>query len=607
MSADQHHQRQVFEGETKEPPRSAMAMPLPEELMSSVLVFLRMKDMLEWRLVSGSTKAMWASESQVSRVARRVSVDLHLTLSKLKAISLLAPSPRLDGTEPVANRDVHSSKWRKALNIGHKGAAGHVEGNTMASFIEAVRLGVDVIEFDVLTTLDGVVICHHDPLIEETGEWIENLTLAQTRQRLKHNVSTFEEMLQEKALSESSVHLYIDMKHTEIVRPVLHAVMQAVDRWGWTADRLVVATFRQLDLLQVNAFRHAIPELAKLRTACIMDGGPLTLARDFKALKVDILSTGKDHVSPDLVADCQRRGIQIWVWTVNSMHFMERLLKMGVDGICSDYPERVHESNKRLRPQASQTDAATFPFPKGPDCSSGVDLRGLAEDTEVEESAAAGKDRSGNDDDVSSTASLSSSMASMASHSSRDGGGGSRHGRVGSNASSSYGGSTTTNMAEYSTDATVLGGWYSRCDTCEQSAKGSDQQRLIAALYGDLAGVRDFAVGTVEDAKLLVKVCSYAVAVQSFLTGDAMKGKRATKELAAATALCKEAETEAEHTLRPYVSSAETFKWSVNLISTAKGREFMSKLTRSMERGEVLPMLPFEKAFLKDLLGMVFG
>ena len=122
----------------------------------------------------------------------------------------------------------------------------------MPSFIEAVRLGVDVIEFDVLTTLDGVVICHHDPLIEETGEWIENLTLAQTRERLKHNVSTFEEMLQEKALSESNVHLYIDMKHTEIVRPVLHAVMQAVDRWGWTADRLVVATFRQLDLLQVR-------------------------------------------------------------------------------------------------------------------------------------------------------------------------------------------------------------------------------------------------------------------------------------------------------------------------------------------------------------------
>eukprot|EP00752_Nemacystus_decipiens_P015667 g13981.t1 len=399
-----------------------MAMPLPEELMSSVLVFLRMKDMLEWRVVSSSTKAMWASESQVSRVARRVSVDLHLTLSKLKAISLLAPSPRLDGTEPVANRDVHSSKWRKALNIGHKGAAGHIEGNTMPSFIEAVRLGVDVIEFDVLTTQDGV--------------------------------------------------------------------------------------------------------------------------------------------------------------------------KMGVDGLCSDYPERVHESNRRLRPQASQTDAATFPFPQGPGCSSGVDLRGLADE---EEAAAASKGDCTNDDDDASTASMTSSLSSISSRSS-----GGRSGRSGSSSS----GSSTTASKTDSTDATALGGWYSRCDTCEQSAEASDQQRLIAALYGDLAGVRDFAVGTVEDAKVLVKVCSHAVAVQSFLTGDSMKGKRATKELAAATALCKEAEIEAEQTLRPYVSSAETFKWSVNLISTAKGREFMSKLTRSLERDEVLPMLPFEKAFVKDLLGM---
>lgn len=177
---------------------------------------------------------------------------------------------------------------------------------------------------------------------------------------------------------------------------------------------------------------------------------------------------------------------------------------MGVDGLCSDYPERVHECNKRLRPQASQTDAATFPFPQGPDCS-GVDLRGLAEDAEAEEAAAANKDSSGNDDDDdSSTASMNSSMASMTSNSSR-GSGGSRSSRCGSSASS-YSGSTTTNKAEDSTDATALGGWYSRCDTCEQSAEGSDQQRLIAALYGDLAGVRDFAVRTVEDAKVLVKV-----------------------------------------------------------------------------------------------------
>lgn len=173
---------------------------------------------------------------------------------------------------------------------------------------------------------------------------------------------------------------------------------------------------------------------------------------------------------------------------------------MGVDGLCTDYPELVHESNRRLRPQASQTDAATFPFPQGPDAYSGVDLRGLAapassEGKVVASNATAGGDKDSDGNNSSSTASMSGSEGSNRSIRS-------------SSSVSSHTGSTTTNKAEDSTDATVLGGWYSRCDTCEESAEGSDQQRLIAALYGDLAGVRDFAVRTVEDAKLLVKVCT---------------------------------------------------------------------------------------------------
>lgn len=61
-----------------------------------------------------------------------------------------------------------------------------------------------------------------------------------------------EEMLRDQTLLDSGVHLYVDMKHTEIVRPVLHVVKQAVERWGWPAKRFVIAAFRQLDLLQVR-------------------------------------------------------------------------------------------------------------------------------------------------------------------------------------------------------------------------------------------------------------------------------------------------------------------------------------------------------------------
>lgn len=53
-----------------------------------------------------------------------MAIDLHYARDQLKAAAELVPGPRLDGSKPVANRDLDSSKWKRALNIGHKGAAG---------------------------------------------------------------------------------------------------------------------------------------------------------------------------------------------------------------------------------------------------------------------------------------------------------------------------------------------------------------------------------------------------------------------------------------------------------------------------------------------------
>lgn len=212
--------------------------------------------------------------------------------------------------------------------------------------------------------------------------------------------------------------------------------------------------------------------------------------------------------------------------------------KMGVDGLCTDYPELVHEANRKFRPQATQTDSATFPFPEGPTASSSVvDLRGLAADSETTTTVIGDNNDAGNDE------------VSVSGH-------------------------AIVKKAEVSTDSSALGGWYSRGDTCGKSpAEPSHQQRLIAALYGDLAGVRDFSVAAVEEARVLAKVCARGAGVEAFLKRDSMKGKVATRELAAAAALWRAAESEAEQALRPFVSSAETFQWSVKLISTEKVRK----------------------------------
>lgn len=83
-------------------------------------------------------------------------------------------------------------------------------------------------------------------------------------------------------------------------------------------------------------------------------------------------------------------------------------------------------------------------------------------------------------------------------------------------------------------------------------------------------------MGAVQEAKVLLKACSGAASVAEYLAGLKMTGEEAVRDLVVLSTLCKEAESEAEQALRPLVSSAETFKWSVNLISTDKVRQGMS-------------------------------
>ena len=62
---------------------------------------------------------------------------------------------------------------------------------------------------------------------------------------------------------------------------------------GWKASRLIVASFDQFDLLEVNAFLRAYPELSGIATAAIMDSVPISLARETEAIGASWVSVGK--------------------------------------------------------------------------------------------------------------------------------------------------------------------------------------------------------------------------------------------------------------------------------------------------------------------------
>ena len=88
-----------------------------------------------------------------------------------------------------------------ALRIGHRGAAGHVTGNTQASIAKAIALGVDFVEIDVRATRDGHLVVFHDRRVDgATGGtgYVRELSLEQIRQlhtRDGQPISTLDEAL----------------------------------------------------------------------------------------------------------------------------------------------------------------------------------------------------------------------------------------------------------------------------------------------------------------------------------------------------------------------------------------------------------------------------
>ena len=84
-------------------------------------------------------------------------------------------------------------------------------------------------------------------------------------------------------------------------------------------SRLLIASFNQYDMIEVNAHRLAYPAtLGTVQTCIIVDGVPISFAREYAALGVTWCSIGDGCVLPSFLEDAHTRGIGVMVWTVNN-------------------------------------------------------------------------------------------------------------------------------------------------------------------------------------------------------------------------------------------------------------------------------------------------
>lgn len=220
----------------------------------------------------------------------------------------------------------------KTLVLGHRGAAGLEPENTLASFKKALDIGVNFIEFDVRACKDELVVIH-DKSIDRTTNG-KGLIKDFTFEELKkfdagkgQRIPSLKEVLE--FLKNKKVEVFIEIKEPNTLKRVIKEVEKA-----GLEKRTTIVSFYYFVVKKVKALNKS------LKSGWILAGNPRSIVK-LKEDKIDFLIQQFSYTNKEIVEECHKNKIKIVVWTVNNKKDIEKMLKLGVDVIVSNYPDKV--------------------------------------------------------------------------------------------------------------------------------------------------------------------------------------------------------------------------------------------------------------------------
>ena len=221
--------------------------------------------------------------------------------------------------------------------IGHRGAKGYVAENTLASISKALELGVDAIEIDVHVCKTGELIVIHDEKINRTTSGkgkVKKLTYSslQLVESEGYKIPTLEEVL-DYCANKCNVHIELKGKGTAI--KVANLVEKVVEKGKWKYDQLFISSFVFSRLKKIRKHNPKI----KL--------GAITAKKPNKALRFAVKNNCHSvyilhkKIRPHIVRIAKLKKIRIYAWTVNESKEIQRIKGLEIEGVISDFLDRL--------------------------------------------------------------------------------------------------------------------------------------------------------------------------------------------------------------------------------------------------------------------------
>lgn len=221
--------------------------------------------------------------------------------------------------------------------IGHRGARGHEPENTLRSVRRALDLGAQGIEIDV-RLVDGELVVLHDATLHRTTNgrgFAGRKTFAQLRALdagAGECIPTLREVCETVA---RRAFLNIELKGRRTAAPVQALIAEYVARHGWTHADFLVSSFLRSELRAITDPRVPI--------ALLLTRPSRLYAFNARRVRAVAVHPALRFVTARFVADAHQRGLKVFVHTVNQPGDLARMRALGVDGVFTDFPERVRQ------------------------------------------------------------------------------------------------------------------------------------------------------------------------------------------------------------------------------------------------------------------------
>ncbi len=220
----------------------------------------------------------------------------------------------------------------------HRGASGLAPENTMAAFRQAELAGADGIELDVHLSRDRRPVVIHDETIDRTTDGsgaVADILLRDLQRRdagswfapefCGETVPLLEEVL---AWAADRIRLNIEIKSPQAGRAVLDLLVQ------FPQVPVLISSFRHELLFSMRQWSPDLP-IAFLSDSCFWR---LALKRAV-ACRAESFHPPERHVTRVLVNACHQVGMKVFPWTVDDTRRRDALLRIGVDGLFTNFPK----------------------------------------------------------------------------------------------------------------------------------------------------------------------------------------------------------------------------------------------------------------------------